>query len=635
MMGNRRVLIVDDDIDFAESLLDILKAENYRIEIANSANGALSAAKVFAPHVALLDIRLGQADGLDLLTILNQQHPKLLCIIMTAYANVETAIKALQRDAYDYLRKPLYPEELSATLHRCFERIDLEQKHQQAIMALRASEERYHSIFENALEGIFRCTPGEGFSDVNPALVQMLGYNSKEDVLALDLAHDLYVHADEFREVLDRLQTDTAVKNAEVSWKKKTGDPIIVSINSRIIQDVQGHIVGYEGMVQDITERRQAELKLQERNRFIDTILENAPIGFALSTIDDRQIIFTNRAFEEIHDIPHGSVKTVDELFDKAFADPVLREETRERFMADIADGDSSHACWENAPLTTMKGEHKFTTGINIPLWDQNLMIATVQDVTERKRAEDEIRHLNAELEIRVKARTAELEFANRELKDFAYVVSHDLKAPLRAISRLASWLRDDYAPAFDDKGHEMVDLLIGRVKRMDNLIDGILEYSRIGRIESARVPVDLNQLVADVLDSLAPPEHVHITVAHELPTLIVGRTRIFQVFQNLIGNAIKFMDKPQGLIGIQCIEDEESWRFSVVDNGPGIDPKYHDRIFQIFQTLRSRDEFESTGIGLAVVKKIVELHGGKIWLQSTVGEGSQFFFTLPRTLTC
>ena len=127
MIRNRRVLIVDDDVDFAESLLDIL-AENYQIETSNNANDALSAAKTFAPHVALLDMRIGQSNGLDLLSTLHQQYPELLCIIMTAYANVETAIKALQHDAYDYLRKPLYPEELSATLNRCFERIDLEQK---------------------------------------------------------------------------------------------------------------------------------------------------------------------------------------------------------------------------------------------------------------------------------------------------------------------------------------------------------------------------------------------------------------------------------------------------------------------------------------------------------------------------
>jgi signal transduction histidine kinase len=119
------------------------------------------------------------------------------------------------------------------------------------------------------------------------------------------------------------------------------------------------------------------------------------------------------------------------------------------------------------------------------------------------------------------------------------------------------------------------------------------------------------------------------------LPTLVVEKTRIFQVFQNLIENAIKFMDKPQGLIEIQCVEDEGFWRFSVIDNGPGIDPKYYDHIFQIFQTLRPRDELESTGIGLTLVKKIVELHGGKIWLKSTIGEGCQFFFTLPQTLTC
>lgn len=258
------------------------------------------------------------------------------------------------------------------------------------------------------------------------------------------------------------------------------------------------------------------------------------------------------------------------------------------------------------------------------------LEIAT--DITERRQAEEAVRTLNAELEQRVQARTAELEAVNRELKDFAYIVSHDLKAPLRAINRLVNWLVEDYDEAFDERGKEMLALLIGRVKRLDALIDGILEYSRVGRVVDRNESIDLNQLLPDILDSLSPPAHIRIEISPDLPIIVGDTTRILQVFSNLIGNAIKFLDKPDGVIQIDCTEHGEYWRFRVTDNGPGIEPQHYTRIFQIFHTLHSQDTLESTGLGLTIVKKIVELYGGKIWVESEPGKGSSFRFTFPKS---
>jgi signal transduction histidine kinase len=241
-------------------------------------------------------------------------------------------------------------------------------------------------------------------------------------------------------------------------------------------------------------------------------------------------------------------------------------------------------------------------------------------EIGEREKAE----HKQAEL-------VKELEGVNQELKDFAYIASHDLKAPLRAIKTLADWISTDYAEKIDQDGQEQLKLLRQRVDRMHNLIDGILQYSRVGRVREKLVEVELNKLLPEIIDMLAPPANIKITVESDLPTVKCEETRITQVFQNLLSNAVKYMDKPDGHIKVLCSEDGEYWKFGIADNGPGIEKKHWERIFKIFQTLAPRDEFESTGIGLTVVKKIVELYGGKIWLESEVGKGTTFIFTFPK----
>lgn len=223
-----------------------------------------------------------------------------------------------------------------------------------------------------------------------------------------------------------------------------------------------------------------------------------------------------------------------------------------------------------------------------------------------------------------------ELQLRNQDLKDFAYVVSHDLKAPLRAIGSLAGWLVSDYQDKLDAQGQELVRLLLERTERMHNLIEGILEYSKIGRIHEQHKALELEPLLLEVADSLDLPAHIQLKLDTPLPTLLAEPTRIRQLFSNLIGNAAKFMDKAQGEISVSCQQKDEFWEFAVSDNGPGIAPKHYEKVFQLFQTLQARDEFESTGIGLTLVKKIVELYGGSIWLESELGQGSSFIFSWP-----
>ncbi|RCW93930.1 sensor histidine kinase [Winogradskyella arenosi] len=221
-----------------------------------------------------------------------------------------------------------------------------------------------------------------------------------------------------------------------------------------------------------------------------------------------------------------------------------------------------------------------------------------------------------------------ELAHQNQELSDYAHMVSHDLKSPLRSIDALTAWLKEDYKAAFDAHGQQTLDLIRTNVEKMDTLINGILEYSTIGKDQIEVYDVDLNKLVDHILSSIEIPKHITVIRA-KLPILKGDKYRLLQLFQNLIGNAIAYNDKAQGLIEVGAIEQGDYWKFFVKDNGKGIDNVYFEKIFKTFEKLENN--VESTGIGLSIVKKIVDLYEGKIWLESTLGEGTTFYFTLKK----
>lgn len=223
---------------------------------------------------------------------------------------------------------------------------------------------------------------------------------------------------------------------------------------------------------------------------------------------------------------------------------------------------------------------------------------------------------------------------AYRELDQFAYVASHDLKAPLRGIANLAQWIQDDAADSLGADSAEHMRLLQSRVRRMEALIDGILAYSRAGRAASEPEIIDTGALLRDVIELLGPSEAVTFRTPEHMPTLQAERIPLQQVFMNLLSNAIKYSsaERPDVFISVECRDRGDELEFAVIDNGPGIAPQYHDRIWGIFQTLAARDKVEGTGIGLSVVKKVVESRGGRVTLESSPGEGATFRFAWPKT---
>lgn len=251
-------------------------------------------------------------------------------------------------------------------------------------------------------------------------------------------------------------------------------------------------------------------------------------------------------------------------------------------------------------------------------------MIVSKCDVTELERTQEEL------------ARKAqELTRANSELEDFTYSVSHDLKEPLRAIEAFSSFLAEDYSEQLDEEGRRYVSVVRENAVRMRDLIEDLLRLSRIGRIQHEHTTVSAEALVEDVCRDLAfaiEEKKVDLRVQPGLPKILCDEVHMKQVFKNLISNAIKFNDKPRPMVEVTCRDENGAYRFSIGDNGIGIDKQYHEKIFKIFQRLNRREDYKDTGVGLTICKKVVEAHGGTIWVEeSRAGEGTTFSFTIPK----
>ncbi|MGH1366621.1 MAG: ATP-binding protein [Calditrichia bacterium] len=383
----------------------------------------------------------------------------------------------------------------------------------------------------------------------------------------------------------------------------------------------EGKVIGRVWSFNDVTRLRATELAEREQKLFLRSILDGTPNLICLKNLDG-SIELINQAFANIVGL---SFEEIEGKKSEDFEHIVFTPSSDSICVDEEFCLKSGSIQFTEEVITNVKENTSATYLTSYTIFKgirsgEPKILCVSTDITARKRAQEEQGKL-----------LQQLEDVNNELQQFAYSVSHDLKAPLRAIDSLTNWLLADHSASLNEQGQELIELINGRVKRMYALIEGILAYSKLGRENEVKVPVNLNETLRDVVETLAPPPHISITVSPDLPVLDGEKIRIFQLFQNLVGNAVKYMDKPKGKIVVEALEKEAHWQLSIKDNGSGIPEKHLKNIFQIFQTLQKSDDIHSTGIGLALVKKTVELNGGSIWVESKLGEGANFIFTWPK----
>jgi PAS domain S-box-containing protein len=386
-------------------------------------------------------------------------------------------------------------------------------------------------------------------------------------------------------------------------------------------------------VARDISEVKRSESSLLAANRFLDSLIDSLPVMVLVTDAKSLRFLRTNRMATQILGVPAAEIvgATAAELLPPDEADLTHRTDQEALSSGELVD-------IAERTVTTRSGTKVLNTK-KVAVYDESgaaqYLLAISTDITAGKLAEQAIRELNAQLE----AKASQLESTNKELESFSYSVSHDLRAPLRAIDGFAEIIEEDYAANLGSEARRYLAVIRDNSKRMGLLIDQLLAFSRLGRQAVTKVEVNIELLVREVIDEVLHGDLLrasgkplpHIEVG-PLPDAYGDRGLLRQVWTNLISNAVKYSNKvPQPQIqvgGIRCTEENQ---YFVRDNGVGFDMAYVEKLFGVFQRLHRADEFTGTGVGLAIVQRVVTRHGGRVWAQGKVNEGAVFSFALPR----
>ena len=372
----------------------------------------------------------------------------------------------------------------------------------------------------------------------------------------------------------------------------------------------KGHLWSY----QDITLKKNYEATLSAEREKYGSIIANMNLG--LVEVDNDDIIqLVNQSFCAMSGFYE------DELLGKKAVD-ILRVKEKEVITSKEEKRLNGESDSYEVQILDKSGEIKHWLISGAPRVDKNnKVIGSIGihlDITKQK-----------VLELQKEQLLKELENSNQGLQEYAHIVSHDLKSPLRSISALSTWLQEDYKDVLDETGNQHLQMMQEKVASMDKLISGILEYSTANSSNLDITTVDLNSVIDNIKETIYIPDHVQLSVPQKLPNIVADQTKMHQLFQNILSNAVVHIEKEKGLVEVLFKEDTDQWQFTIADNGVGIPEKHHKKIFEIFQSVGNKAR--STGIGLSIVKKIVDRYNGAVWVESEVGNGTQFHFTIKK----